>query len=175
MGLQRVGHDWATELKWTDKSQNWAVKTTGTDPALGGNCSLVRKAQHCLTSTTCVRVMKGRWVGSCMTLDLIRSNLPGIGRCCRNWDLKFSMVENSLPNAGDLGSTPGSGRFPGEGSGTYYSILASEIPRTEEAWQATVHGVAKSRKWVKWLRTKASSREEVRESYYPIWPQNIQY
>ena len=35
-------------------------------------------------------------------------------------------------NARDLGSTPGLGRFPGEGNGTYSSILAGEIPWTEE-------------------------------------------
>ena len=31
-------------------------------------------------------------------------------------------------NARDLGSTPGLGRSPGEGNGTYSSILAGEIP-----------------------------------------------
>ena len=35
-------------------------------------------------------------------------------------------------NAGDLGSMPGSQRFPGEGSGTYSSIPAWTIPWTEE-------------------------------------------
>ena len=40
------------------------------------------------------------------------------------------MVKNSP--ARDLGSTPGLGRFPGEGNGTYSSILAGEIPWTEE-------------------------------------------
>ena len=34
-------------------------------------------------------------------------------------------------NAGDWGSIPGSGRFPGEGNG-YSSILAWRIPWTEE-------------------------------------------
>ena len=41
------------------------------------------------------------------------------------------MVKNPPNNAGDLGSTPGSGRYRGERNG-YSSILAWEIPWTEE-------------------------------------------
>ena len=41
-----------------------------------------------------------------------------------------SMVQNS--SAGDVGSIPGSGRFPGEGMATHSSILTWEIPRTEK-------------------------------------------
>ena len=48
-------------------------------------------------------------------------------------------------NAGDPGLIPGSGRSPGEGNGypPQYSGLESSMDRG--AWQATVHGVAKSR------------------------------
>ena len=35
-------------------------------------------------------------------------------------------------NAGDLGSIPGLGRSPGEGMAIHSSILAQEIPWTEE-------------------------------------------
>ena len=38
----------------------------------------------------------------------------------------------SACNAGDPGSIPGLGRSPGEGNGTHSSILAWEIPWTEE-------------------------------------------
>ena len=43
-------------------------------------------------------------------------------------------VKVSAYNAGDLGSIPGLGRFPGEGNGTplQYSIL--ENPMDGEAW-----------------------------------------
>ena len=52
-------------------------------------------------------------------------------------------------NAGDSGSIPESGRFPGEdGEGNsnplQYSCLGNPMDRG--AWQATVHGVAKS--WI---------------------------
>ena len=51
----------------------------------------------------------------------------------------------SAYNVGDLGSIPGSGRSPGEGNGNplQYSCLENFMDRG--AWQATVHGVAKSR------------------------------
>ena len=57
------------------------------------------------------------------------------------------MVKNSPVNAGDardVGSTPGLGRSPGEGNGNplYYSCLENSTDRG--AWQATVHGAAKS-------------------------------
>ena len=61
-------------------------------------------------------------------------------------DLGFpggSVVENPLTNAGDVGSKPGSGKFPGEGHGNplQYSCLGNPMDRG--AWRATVHGVAK--------------------------------
>ena len=54
-------------------------------------------------------------------------------------------------NAGDPGQIPGSGRSPGGGCGnTLQSCL--ENPTDRGAWQATVHGVAKS-----WTRLKRTS------------------
>ena len=53
------------------------------------------------------------------------------------------MVKNPLANAGDVGSTPGSRRSPGEGNGNllHYSWLENSMDRG--AWQTTVHAVAK--------------------------------
>ena len=45
----------------------------------------------------------------------------------------------------NVGSIPGLGRSPEEGTATHSSILAWRIPVDGEAWQATVRGVAKSR------------------------------
>ena len=54
------------------------------------------------------------------------------------------MVKNLPANAGDPGSIPGPGRSPGEGNRYpfQYSYLKNSMDRG--AWQATVHGVAKS-------------------------------
>jgi len=55
------------------------------------------------------------------------------------------VVENLSANEGEMGSIPRSERSPGEGNGNplLYSCLGNPMDR--EAWQATVHGVAKSR------------------------------
>ena len=53
--------------------------------------------------------------------------------------------KESACNAGDPGSIPGQGRFPGEGNGNphQYSCLENSMDRGVQ--QAIVHGVAKSR------------------------------
>ena len=43
-----------------------------------------------------------------------------------------SVVQNPPANAGDAGSIPGLGRTPEEGNGNHSSILAWEIPLSEE-------------------------------------------
>ena len=52
--------------------------------------------------------------------------------------------KESTCNAGDLGSIPGSGRFPGGGHGNPFQYSCLESPMNRGAWWATVHGVAKS-------------------------------
>ena len=51
----------------------------------------------------------------------------------------------SAGDAGDLGSVPGSGRFPGGGNGNPLQYSCRENPMDKEAWRATVHRVSKSR------------------------------
>ena len=60
-----------------------------------------------------------------------------------------SMVKNLPANAGDTGLIPGSGRSSGVGNGNplQYSCLGNL--RDRGAWQATVHGVAKSQTQLK--------------------------
>ena len=52
--------------------------------------------------------------------------------------------KESACNSGDLGLIPGSGRSPGEGKGNPLQYSCLENPMDRGAWQATVHGVAKS-------------------------------
>ena len=47
-------------------------------------------------------------------------------------------------NAGDAGSTPGSGRASGGGNGNPLQYSCLENPVDRGAYQATIHGVAKS-------------------------------
>ena len=55
-----------------------------------------------------------------------------------------SVGKESACNAGDLGSIPRLGRSPGEGNGNPLQYSCLENPTDRGAWQATVHGVAKS-------------------------------
>ena len=45
-----------------------------------------------------------------------------------------SEVKASACNAGDWGSIPGSGRFPGEGNGNPLQYSCLENPMEREAW-----------------------------------------
>ena len=57
------------------------------------------------------------------------------------------VVENPPANAElrDAGSIPGLGRSPGGENGNPLQYSCLENPMDREAWQATVHRVAKSR------------------------------
>ena len=54
-----------------------------------------------------------------------------------------SVGKESACNSGDLGSIPGSGRSPGEGTGTPLQYSGLENPMDGGAWWAAIHGVAK--------------------------------
>ena len=67
--------------------------------------------------------------------------------CLHTWGLGFpggSVVKNLPANAGNAGSIPELGRFPGEGNGNslQYSYLGNSMHGG--TWWGIVHGVAKS-------------------------------
>ena len=64
--------------------------------------------------------------------------------CVKIYPLLGSDGKESACNVGDPGSTPGSGRSPGEGNGNPLQYSCLENPMDRGAWWATVHGVAKS-------------------------------
>ena len=57
-----------------------------------------------------------------------------------------TVVKNPHAKAGGAGSNPGAEDALKKGTATHSSILAWKNPTDRGAWQATVHGVAKSRK-----------------------------
>ena len=68
------------------------------------------------------------------------------------------VVRNSPANAGDkrgLGSIPGLEKSPGGGHGNPLQSSCLRNPMDRGAWQATAHGVSKSRTRLKWLSTRA--------------------
>ena len=73
---------------------------------------------------------------------------------CATGPSQVALVVKNLPaDAGDAGSIPGSGRSPGGGHGNRLQDSCLENLMGRGAWQDTVHGVAKSRTWLKWLST----------------------
>ena len=61
--------------------------------------------------------------------------------------------KESVRNAGDPASIPGSGRSPGEGHGNPLQYSCPENPMHREAWRDTVHGVTESQTQLKQLST----------------------
>ena len=59
--------------------------------------------------------------------------------------LSGSVVKNPPANTGDLGSIPGSRKYPGEGNGNPPQYSCLEDPMDRGARQDTVHGVPKNR------------------------------
>ena len=53
------------------------------------------------------------------------------------------VVKNPLANAGDTGSIPAWGRFPGEGNGNPVQYSCLRNPTNRGAWWAVVHEVTK--------------------------------
>ena len=53
--------------------------------------------------------------------------------------------KESACKPGDRGLIPGLGRYPGGGHGNPLQYSCLENPMDRGAWQATVHGVSKSR------------------------------
>ena len=54
-----------------------------------------------------------------------------------------SVSKDSACNVGDPGSSPGSGKSPGEGNGKPLQYSCLENPMDRGAWQAIVHGAAR--------------------------------
>ena len=62
----------------------------------------------------------------------------------RRASLVAQQIKNLPANIRDTGSTPGSGRSPGERNSSPLQYSCLENPLDREAWRATVHGVTKS-------------------------------
>ena len=80
--------------------------------------------------------------------------------------------KESACNSGDLGLVPGLGRSSGEGNGNplQYSCLENSVNRG--AWQAIVHGVAKSQTWLSHSHTHCTLLSLALLLSLPLlWPQ----
>ena len=127
MGSLGVVHNWATSLftfmhsirKWQPTPVFLPGESQGRKSLVG--CRLWGRTDWDVTE----------WLSSSS------SSKKRIGFPCS------SVGKESACNAGDLGSIPG--LIPGEGNGNPPQYSCLENPMDREAWQATVHGVAKVR------------------------------
>ena len=74
------------------------------------------------------------------------------------------MVRNQPANVGasrDTGLIPGSGRSPGVGNGKPFQYSYPENPMDKAAWQATVHGVAKSQTQLSDFHTSLDGKKKI--------------
>ena len=62
--------------------------------------------------------------------------------------MDYTMYSPTACNVGDLGSSPDSGRSPGEGNGNPLQFSCLENSMERGSWRATVHGVTKSQIWL---------------------------
>ena len=135
---------------WT--SAAWGVKTRQSPPSHQHYCKAVGKESE---------KEKKPWI------DLL--------------DLKWhfpndSGGKESACNARDLGSTPGSGRCPGDGNGNplQYSCLGDHMDRG--AWQTTVHEVAESNT-TEWLSMSRGSEmtEKTLAAFITIYSNRLSF
>ena len=87
-----------------------------------------------------------------LALKSLWKNLKVLSNCCDSgWIHRFKNApedKTSTCSAGDWGSLPGLGRFPGEGNGNLLQYSCLENPMDRGAWWATVRRVAKSQTWL---------------------------
>ena len=77
------------------------------------------------------------------TIQVKKENIPVLQSPCIDFP-GGSVVKNLPAIAGDAGLLPGSERSLGEGNGNPLPYSCLRNPMDRGAWQAIVHGVAKS-------------------------------
>ena len=105
-----------------------------------------RRLEHCLSfwMQWCLKLLLLQTLHSIPKYSLFNFSIMTMNRWIRHAFPGGSEVKASACNVGDLGSIPGSGRSPGEGSGTPLQYSCLKNPMDGGAWWATVHEVAKS-------------------------------
>ena len=131
MGLQRVGHDWATSL--TQNNYNGNIKYYWSQ--IITNLIIIFKVWN---------ILRIRKMWNTNEQMLLKNDVNRLGE----WASQVVLVVKSLPaNAGDIrdmGLIPVSGRSPGGGHGIPLQYSCLENPMDREAWLAMVHSFEES-------------------------------
>ena len=173
MGLQRVGHNWVTELNWTDpyikcitlyildtELSQTALRTTTTSymslidmplPVfwiIYSSCILpsISHLGIIIEPTSHIFILfykLSRFNNMCVCHILRTQLLLFIQR--ETWEMfSVSYSKESACNAGDPGLILQLGKSPGKGNCCPLQYSCLENPMDWGSWQATVHGVVKS-------------------------------
>ena len=156
--IGRTDAEAETPILWSPDVKNWL---TGKDPDAGKDWRQEEKEMTkdevgwmvSPTQLTWVLVISGRWQWTG------KPGVPqsmGLQRVRHDWATELnrnnceglpddSVSKESACNAGDTGSVPGSGRFPGGGNSNPLQYSCLENPMDRGAWQVIVYGVSKSR------------------------------
>ena len=86
----------------------------------------------------------GETVETVSDFIFLGSKITADGDCSHEIKRRLLRGKVSACNAGDLGSIPGLGRFPGKGNGNPLQYPCLENPMDRGAWWAIVHGVTNS-------------------------------
>ena len=126
--------------------------------------ALVKRSREQFYKTILTSDITYKFVGLQDHVQVQHNNRLGLTELELPW---CSEGKESVSNAGDSSSVPGLGRSPGEGNGNLLQYSCLENPMDRGAWQATVHGVAKS--WTQlsnqhfhFHRTQNSDRDRVK-------------
>ena len=99
--------------------------------------------ENCISGSYCFKIK--------MLLYELKCSYPSAGKASQ----VVLVIKNPPPNTEDIkdaGSVPGLGRSLGVGHGNPFQYSCLENPMDREAWQATIHGVAKSQTQLKLFR-----------------------
>ena len=178
MGSQRVGHQWATELNWNPFSLCLKKNSKYLD------FLVVQWLRLCTSKAggPGFDFWLGNWIpldaikSSRVTIKISHAPTKAWGSqkvkfFAKKWLKVFKLgrphlmssqvilvVKNLSANAGDVRdacSISWSARSPGEGNGIPLQYPCPENPKDRGALQTTVHGIAKSWTWLKWLNMHA--------------------
>ena len=145
MGLQRVAHDWltkhSTHSTWCYCLGKQHLKAFylfcpfSSPFHIGGKFKITIGSVFIELSVPYFKLCIDHKYPSHLPLVRLIQGFPG-----------GSDGKESTHNTGDLGLIPGLGRSPGEGNGYPLQYSCLEKSTNRGAWQATGHGVPKSKK-----------------------------
>ena len=98
---------------------------------------IIRRNSERITASTSVLTLSSH-IRTCSTKEKKKKTDLNSGSVVKN-------PPANAANTGNMGSVHGLGRSPAGGNGNPFQYSCLENPMDRGAWQATVHGVAKSR------------------------------